>query len=52
MEDYLLFSNEGKERYAELLREAEDSRRVLRSARISELPRFLESLLLFLISIT
>lgn len=51
MEDYVLWNDLGKERYQDLLREAEQVRRVLRSKKVSKLPPTLKSLVVFLISV-
>ena len=51
MESYWLLSDLGKGRFQDLLREAEETRRVLRSRKVSKLPPVLQSLVIFLISV-
>ena len=51
MEDALLWNETAKERHADFLREAEKTRQILRSKRISKLPAVLKGLLLFVITI-
>jgi hypothetical protein len=52
MQDYTLMIERGWDRYEDLLREAERTRRALRSKQVNELPRTLRALVLFLISVT
>jgi hypothetical protein len=52
MQDYSFMIERGWDRYEDLLREAERTRRALRSKQVNELPRTLRALVLFLISVT
>ena len=51
MESDWLLDDLGKERFQDFLRKAEETRRVLRSRKISKLPPILQSLVIFLIHI-